>query len=76
MLRVKLSVNATSVYRNTDENLSVRDFLESCDVDYASGITSIDGVTLQVGQIDKSFKELGITSDTCFLAVVQKRDNA
>lgn len=58
-----------------DENTTIRQALEQADIDYSRGMTSLDGVTLQPGQMDKTFVELGIT-EKCYLMNVVKADNA
>lgn len=76
MLRVTLRNNTMATSRIVDENTTVREFLDANEVDYSTGMTSLDGAPLQVGDMDKSFKALGVTSDSCFLSVVKKLDNA
>lgn len=63
-----------------DENTTLRTALETNGVDYTTGQTSLDGATLQPGQMDKTFAQMGIDGtpgkDRCYLMVVVKADNA
>ena len=60
-----------------DENTTLRDALEQAGVDYAATgcSTSIDGITLNPGDIDKTFADFGI-KEKCFLLSVVKAVNA
>lgn len=54
---------------------TLRKTLEDAGIDYTKGMTTLDGATLQPGQIDKSFAELGV-KEVAFLLNVVKADNA
>lgn len=58
-----------------DENTTLRKALEDAGIDYSIGMTSLDGSTLQPGDLDKTFKDFGIT-EKCYLMNVVKADNA
>ena len=58
-----------------DENTTLRQALEANEIDYTVGMTSLDGVTLKAGDLDKTFAEMGIT-EKCYLLNVVKADNA
>lgn len=58
-----------------DENTTLRSALEQAGIDYSIGMTSLDGSTLQPGDLDKTFADFGIT-EKCFLLNVVKADNA
>lgn len=76
MLRVTVGNNMN---RNTvivDSNTTLRQVLTDAGIDYSRGLTSLDGAYLQPGDIDRTFAELGITGDTCYLLNVVKTDNA
>lgn len=64
--------------RNTiviDPNTTIRQALESQDINYSAGVTTLDGCPLQVGDMDKTFASFGIVEKATLLNVV-KADNA
>lgn len=65
-------VHATYNVPATD---SIRDFFEANNINYHVGVTSLDGAPLQAGQMDMTFEDFNIT-DSCWLTVVVKADNA
>ena len=75
MIKVSFSSNVKRLSEVIDENTTVRQFLESNEVDYSRAITSIDGCPLQAGEMDKSCADFGIT-EKCLLTSVVKADNA
>lgn len=60
---------------NVSENTTPRQVLEEKGIDYTRGTTSLDGSTLNPGQMDMTFAELGI-KEKCYLLNVVKADNA
>ena len=52
-----------------------RQVFDENEVNYATGITTLDGAPLGRGDLDKTFAELGIT-EKCYLLNVVKADNA
>ena len=58
-----------------DENTTLRSCLEANGVDYTRGVMHLDGSSLNPGDLDKTFKQFGIT-EKCFLLNVVKADNA
>ena len=77
MIRVFCGTNSNmNPVELVDPNTTTpRMMFEQANIDYARGTVSIDGSNLKVGEIDKTFAELGVT-DTCFLVSVVKADNA
>ena len=74
---IKVTVG-NNVKRNSvivDEATTLRDVLEANEIDYTRGTMHLDGSTLQPGDMDKSFEEMGI-KHKCFLLNVVKADNA
>ena len=74
---IKVTVG-NNVKRNSvivDEAVTLRSVLEENDIDYTRGTMHLDGSTLQPGDMDKSFEEMGI-KDKCFLLNVVRADNA
>ena len=54
---------------------TLRRVLESNNIDYSLGMTSLDGSTLRAGDLDKTFEDFGIT-EKCYLLQTVKADNA
>lgn len=54
---------------------TLREVLEEHNIDYSTGTMHLDGSSLQPGDLDKTFEDLGI-SEKCFLMNVVKADNA
>ena len=75
MIKVTIGNNVSRRPYMLDENITLRDALEQADIDYSIGMTSLDGTTLQPGDLDKSFADFGI-AEKCFLLNVVKADNA
>lgn len=74
---IKVTVG-NNVKRNSvivDEATTLRSVLETNEIDYTRGIMHLDGSTLQPGDLDKSFSDMGIR-EKCFLLNVVKADNA
>lgn len=75
MIKVILRNNVGKVETIADENSTLRTVLEDNEVNYTSGVTSLDGASLKPGDLDKTFADFGIT-DKCWLLNVVKADNA
>lgn len=75
MIKVILRNNVGKVETIVDENSTLRTVLEDNEVNYTSGVTSLDGASLRPGDLDKTFADFGIT-DKCWLLNVVKADNA
>ena len=58
-----------------DSNVTLRSVLEDANIDYTKGTMHLDGATLQPGDLDKTFDQMGIT-EKCSLLNVVKADNA
>ena len=74
---IKVTVG-NNVKRNSvivDEATTLRSVLETNEIDYTRGTMHLDGSTLQQGDLDKSFSDMGIR-EKCFLLNVVKADNA
>lgn len=54
---------------------TLREMLEAEDFPYQTGLNTLDGAPLSVGDMDKTFEELGI-SETCYFANAAKTNNA
>lgn len=75
MIKIIVKSNTTSKSIIADENRTLRSILEETGVDYSVGTTSLDGVSLPAGGIDKTFADYGVT-EKCYLMNVAKMDNA
>lgn len=75
MIQVTVGNNAGRHPVIIDENMTPRALLEQEHIDYAKGTNHLDGSTLQPGEMDKTFAELGI-KERCYLLNVVKTDNA
>ena len=54
---------------------TLRKVLEDAQIDYSAGMTSLDGSTLQAGDLDKTFADFNI-EETCYLLNTAKAVNA
>lgn len=75
MIRVIVGNNTRRVPDTIDENTTLRAALEKNDIDYTNGTMHLDGSTLGIGDLDKTFADFGIT-EKCYLLNVVKADNA
>ena len=75
MIKVTVGNNVKREAVIIDENTTLRNCLEENGVDYTRGVMHLDGSSLAPGDLDKTFKDFGIT-EKCFLLNVVKADNA
>ena len=75
MISVTLGTNTNRSKVLVDPTSTLREVLEDNSINYASGNLHLDGSSLKPGDLDKSFSELGISSN-CYLLSIQKADNA
>jgi len=75
MIRVTVGTNTSRKNVVVDETTTLRRVLEDNDVDYSRANVNLDGASLNPGDMDKSFSDLGIT-ENCFLIASIKQDNA
>ena len=57
-------------------NTTLRKTFEMVSIDYAGATIQVDGVNITIGDMDKTYEELGVTGDKCMLIAVVKADNA
>lgn len=77
MIQVTIGNNLSRKNVTVDgETTTLRDAFEQNDINYASGIVSLDGASLTPGMMDKTFAENGVTGERCYLMVSVKADNA
>lgn len=75
MVKVTVGNNVNRKTVIVSENTTLRQVLEDNNVDYSRGTMHLDGSTLNPGELDKTFAEIGIT-EKCYLLNVVKADNA
>lgn len=75
MIKVYYGNNVKRDSETTTPGTTIKAFLDSVDFNYSSGVMSLDGSTLNPGDINKTFEEMGVT-DKCYLINVVKADNA
>lgn len=75
MIKVTVGNNVKRTSVIVPETTTLRNVLEGAEVDYTRGSMHLDGVSLQAGDLDKTFAQFGIT-EKCFLLNVVKADNA
>ena len=75
MIKVTIGNNLKRESVIVDATTTPRAVLEDHGIDYTRGVMHLDGATLQPGDIDKTFADLGIT-EKCYLLNVVKADNA
>jgi hypothetical protein len=76
MLKVYVGNNINRKAVNVSHDATLRSVLEENNIDYGVGMTSLDGATLQPGDLDKTFAQMNITGDTCYLLNTAKAVNA
>jgi hypothetical protein len=75
MIKVTIGNNVKRTSEILDKNTTLREALETAEIDYTRGIMNLDGSTLNPGDLDKTFADFGI-SEKCYLLNVVKADNA
>lgn len=75
MVKVNVVSNVKRSSVIVDENTTLRAVLTGEGIDINRGGITLDGIPLQVGDLDKSFAGLGLHSEASLFQVV-KADNA
>ena len=76
VIKVTIGDTLTRSTHMYNSDMTLRQALESAEFDYEGKTMMLEGSTLQVGDLDKSFDDLGITGDKCYLSSVTKANNA
>lgn len=80
MIRCTIGNNLKKANYNFDPNTTLKAALETAGVDYSTGTMNLDGSSLNAGDLNKTFNDLGYTGeeghDRCYLLNVVKADNA
>lgn len=74
-IKVTVGTNTSRKSVIVDSATTLRKVLEDNQIDYSRANVNLDGASLNPGDMDKSFAELGI-AETCFLIASIKQDNA
>lgn len=72
-VKVGTNLNRTNVSVSSDK--TIRQILEENEINYATTTIFVDGVTVQLGDMDKTLDELGI-GESCYIIAAQKTENA
>ena len=75
MIKISLVTNNPKVVDIVSETMTVREFLDKHNVNYSVGKTSIDGVTLGVGELDKTFAQYNL-GERATVSCLANKDNA
>lgn len=75
MVQVRFITNLGPSSDIVEATSTPRQALEKNDIDISRGAVSIDGCPVRIGDLDKTFSDLGIT-EKCNISVVLKADNA
>ena len=73
MVQVVIGNNMKRTTSVLDPNTTLREALEGAEVNYSTGITTLDGAPLQPGDLDRTFADFGI-AEKCYLISVVKAD--
>ena len=80
MINVTVSNNMKRKQDLFSKDTTLRECLESCDIDYSRGILHIDSAPINPGDLDRTFEQLGYDGseghNRCFVAAIVKADNA
>ena len=76
MIRVYVGNNIIRTAIDVTSDTTLRRAFEEAEVDYGTGTNSLDGATLKAGDLDKTFEEMGVTGEKCYLMNIAKAVNA
>ena len=80
MIRTTIGNNLKRSTMTFTHDTTLRSAMEQANIDYTTGLTTLDGATLAPGDMNKTFADLGYDGseghDSCFLLNVVKADNA
>ena len=80
MIRVIIGNNLKRFTETFTPDTTLRAAMEQVDIDYTTGMTTLDGSTLGPGDLNKTFADFGYDGtegrDKCTLITVVKADNA
>ena len=78
MRQIKVVVGSVTNRKSVivNDNATPRDAFVEADIDYAGATVQLDGINLGIGDLDRTFSELGVIGESCMLISVVKADNA
>ena len=71
MISVTIGTNLNRTKVIVDPNTSVRSLLEAHNIDYSVGGIHLDGMSISGSDLDKTFKDFGITEKFTLISVVK-----
>ena len=73
---IKVTIGTSSKRQDViiNPNTTLRQALETNNINYATAQVTLDGCPLNAGEIDNTFADMGVT-EKCFLIAVVKADN-
>lgn len=74
MIQVRIGNTTETKTVILDGTTSLRDALESNDIVYDMATVYLDGCTINTGDLDKSFNELGIGERCSLMAIVNTKN--
>lgn len=75
MIKVTFGNNISRKTSLVSENTTLRAAIESSGLDFSRGVTSVNGFSVSVADMDSTFTELGVENE-CFVMNIVKADNA
>lgn len=71
MIKVIVGTTTQRVEKNYIGETTLREILEDNGVDYSVSAVMLDGANIEVGDMDRSLTDLGITTKCMLIAVVK-----
>ena len=75
LVNVKVGTNLNRTQVSVPSSKTIREILEENNINYATTTIFVDGVTVQLGDMDKSLEDLNI-GESCYIIAAQKTENA
>lgn len=75
IVNVKVGTNLNRTEVPVPSNKTIREILEENNINYATTTVFVDGVTVQLGAMDKTLDDLSI-GESCYIIAAQKTENA
>lgn len=74
MIKVIVGTNTNKETLIVEASRTLRSVLEEAEVNYSGGTLNLDGAPVKIGDLDKTFTEIGIT-EKCYLINIVKSDS-
>ena len=75
MIKLTIGSNVKRETKIVSADMTLRQAFEEAGINYATGVSTLDGAPLGPGDMDKTFAQHGI-ADRTFLYSITKADNA